>query len=119
MNRKDREIVARELVKVAKDLTAAKGPFFKSLSKHWDKLYDLERSLESVSREYDTAASYRGKEGQKDSEMMMSYIQEAKKELNKLINLISKIETMEMKYTRKHGTPQEYTERMRNEMFPS
>lgn len=119
MTKKDREIVAGELVKVARDLTSARGPFRDAIDKYWNELHDLERRLEQAAYEYDVAASYRGKDGMRDSESMRKNVNEVKKMVEQLLKYFDLATNREMKYLKKHGTPQEYTERMRNEMFPN
>jgi hypothetical protein len=118
MTKRDREIVAGELVKVARDLTAAKGPFLEGIDKYWNELHDLERNLEQASYEYDVAASYRGKEGMRDAEAMKAHIKQARQHLQKLTDSFSTITNHELKFIKKHGTPEQYVERKREEMFP-
>ncbi len=116
----NRQKIANELVAVARELqAAAKGPVWDALKKDWNALHDIESALGDAMKEYDIAASYSG-EGEKDAIQMLRAIEELKEQLESLsMRRFRTVVDMEARFVKKHGTPDEYAERIRKEIYPA
>jgi len=95
------------------------GPVGEVLDRYWNTIHELESDLTDAINEYDTAASYAGGPGRQDAQAMLKEIQLVINQLEALsTRAFSKLVDAESKFVREHGTPEDYTERMRDEMFP-
>jgi hypothetical protein len=116
----DKNLVATELYKVAKDLEAVdRGPVLMAVNKHWNKLHDIENALESTVGEYDMAASYKGKPGEKAAKELVRDIKAVISKLEAIsMKEFGKLADKEQKFVNKYGTPEQYADRVRAEIFP-
>lgn len=119
------KMVASELVKAAHEIMASeKGPIFKALNmrtseSHWNAIHGLEDALENAAHDYDVAASYSGGPGEAEAAAMRERAMNLKEALERFsMKVFADIVKREQAFVRKYGTPEEYAEQQRNEMFP-
>lgn len=94
------------------------GPAGRALSNNWNRIHDLENELESALHEYDVAASYTGKPGERDAKKVMASIQTALRALGALHSVFDNVHKAESAFIRKHGSPEDYADKTRSKMFP-
>lgn len=105
--------------KLAREFVAAKGPVQAVLNKYWNVLHDIEYGLQEAAHEYDVAASYKGKAGEREAKATRDMINQVVKSLDQLSSKdFSKLFDMEKRFMQKFGTPEEYSDRTRREIFP-
>lgn len=100
---------------------AARGPIWDSLRDTWNELHDMQRQLEDAAHEYDVAASYRGGDGERAARIVLVKLKTAILAIENLAKSGGDIDdavSAEMGFVKKFGTPEEYAERQRSEMYP-
>ena len=107
--------------RIASDVVSAKeGPVNKILGKYWNTIHDIEQFLGNSLQEYDVSASYSGSPAERDSKDMMKEINSVIKKLESLsMKDFARLADKERKFVGKYGTPEEYAEKVRAEMFPN
>ena len=96
-----------------------RGPAWDLLHKRWNDLHDLEYVLDTVSREYDRAASYMGGPGRTEAQKVMTAVYECKKVLSKLVDgdgAFDKLQEAESSFVKKHGLPDDYVREQQDRM---
>lgn len=127
----DRQKIAKQLVALAEELVGDErtafrrrqaivnaGPVADVLEPMWNKLHDMEYDLEQASQEYDVAASYAGKPGERDAKQIMAAIKDTLRQLEALTSKkFGELVRLEQAFVKEHGRPDDYAERMSREMF--
>ena len=115
--------IAIELTKIARELqkeASSKETVKEVIEPFWNKLHDLEDELEEIAHKYDVAASYKGKDGERYSKIMLMLINRVIKQIEAIsMNSFSKLVNTERKYVKLFGTPDEYSDKVRREIFPN
>lgn len=96
-------------------------PAGKHVDKIWNTLHDLEYALKTAGHEYDVAASYRGKPGEKEAKKVLAAIDATLKAIQDLADsggTFDKLVDAELKFVKKYGTPEDYADRIRTEIYP-
>jgi len=94
------------------------GPVGSVLDKYWDMLHDLEHDLQEAAKSYNFASSYVEKGGKNDAEEVLKKVKEVKGAVEKVsMKLFRELFEAEEKFTKEHGHPSEYVEKVRNEMY--
>ena len=124
--------IAKELIAAAREISgmessrkaSRKGPISEVLwrrarDSNWNAINNLEDELRDAAHEYDVAASYSGYPGERDAKDVMDSINRVRKMLKILASReLSKIVDKEQAFIKKYGTPEEYADRTRREIFP-
>jgi hypothetical protein len=95
------------------------GPAIRAMDKLWDKLDDLGRELQDVAHQYDVAASYRGKPGERQAKRVLGALDAARRTLDTLVSdQFGDVLEAEQSFVRDNGQPDEYADRVRREIYP-
>jgi len=97
------------------------GPVGEILMKRWNILHDLDRELQDASQEYDVAASYKGKPGEKGAEKVMEAIKKVREAISNLADSgkdFDKLLEAETKFVKQHGSPGDYAQAQRDAIYP-
>jgi len=115
-----KEKVAKELLKMAKNLVAFSEENVNEVIKPiWNDLHDLEYQLEAIAHKYDVAASYVGKPGEKEAKKVLKQINEVVKIIKTVtMKEFGELSKMDSVFVKKFGNPDDYSEKMRKEIFP-
>lgn len=117
-----REKLASDLRGLADRVAGLKdGPVGRALDRHWNTFHDLEDELLRASSEYDTAASYRGKPGERPAQKMMKQVQDAIRAIKQITNsggVFDKLFDTEAAFVKKFGEPSAYSDKIRREIYP-
>lgn len=111
---------ARQHLRVAsaKKARLGDGPVGEVLENYWNTIHDLEYDLKEAMKAYDMAASYVEGEGKKEAETVIKAVEKAQKELEKLSRKVfNDLFEAEEKFTKQHGHPEKYMDRIRRNMF--
>ena len=96
-------------------------PASKVINKVWNDLHDLEDSLQEAGHDYDVATSFGGKPGEKDAKRVLDSINAIRKTLRDLAGTdgsFDRLTKMEQDFAKKHGSPEDYVDEMRREVYP-
>ncbi len=94
--------------RVADRYASHHGPVGDVLVEEWNKVHDIESSLEIAIRKYDQASSYKGAAGEKDAEAVIKATKDALKVLGKASLMFGRLMKAEQKFMKKHGHPDDY-----------
>jgi len=107
--------------RVANHVVALMGPetVNEALDPIWNKLHDAETALRQVGDRYDIAASYSGGPGERDAKEMVVLIGKLLKHINALTTkAFDRVAGAERKFIKQFGTPDDYADKQRREIFP-
>lgn len=95
------------------------APVWDVLNETWNVLHDIEYDLGTAASRYDIAASYHGA-GAAEAKRVMNRINELKAELEKISHhSFEEVTRMEQDFVKKFGTPDEFADKSRREIFPN
>ena len=95
------------------------APVWDVLNETWNVLHDIEYDLGDAASRYDIASSYHG-EGAVEAKRIMNRINELKAELEKISHhSFTEVTKMEQDFVKKFGTPDEFSDKSRREIFPN
>jgi len=106
--------------KLAKSLNARSGkPVDQALS-NWNDIHDMITSLEYARGEYDTASSYRGQKGSGEAQDIVDAIDRVLQKLDAIaFRDLKNLVNLENRFVKNHGTPEDFAENARREIYPS
>ena len=116
----DKKMVAKELASIAKSLIAeSKGPIWDALKDNWNDLHDIESNLDWAAHKYDVVISYAESKGSEEAKKILMRINQVKKDLEKLSMVdFDELNKLEMDFVKKFGTPEEFVDTIRKQVFP-
>jgi hypothetical protein len=95
------------------------GPVGRVLNKVWNQLHDIQYEIDKTDQDYQDAAHFSGKPGEKDAQAMIKKIKACVDDLNTLTHkTLNELAEAEAEFVKKHGEPGDYSDKMRAEIFP-
>lgn len=87
----------------------------------WNQLHLIEAALQDAAHEYDVAASYSGKKGERQAKAVLKAIDDVREKIEDLVGsdkAFDKMWQVELKFNKEFGTPEAYSAATRAEIYP-
>jgi hypothetical protein len=103
----------------ARTAALSDGPIGRILEKWWDEVHDLEYQLKMADRDYHDAAHFSGRPAEHDAKNLIKMLEGAVRDLEHVTtHVFADLVNTEAAFIKKHGAPDEYSDKMRAEIFP-
>ena len=94
-------------------------PVYEAVKGYWNDINDMASDLEDTLYDYESVVSSGG-DAKRDAETLVEEIESLIESLREIAREdVAKVTKLERRFVDKHGEPEEYVERIREERFPS